>query len=242
MVLERARRITFETGGLRRDLLLIQQHEIGRVQFGLGPLAAAILLGDVLSTLQRNWPRLQVRAAVDSGRTLLNELYAEQLDFVVVEQRIVALATDLEVLPLAAEPAGCFVRPGHALLKPDATVASLRRAALASVPFPKAADENLRKALRCRPGESLQFQVESNDFHALVRVATSTDVVLLAPVRALAQELRAGALVQLKIPEVLGLTARFEIVRLAQRSLSPAAQRAIATIEAASLEPSNFSY
>jgi DNA-binding transcriptional LysR family regulator len=231
LVVDRAQRILFETGCLSRDLLLIQQHEMGEVRFGLGPLVATIVLADTLTILQRDWPKLQVVAEVNDGDALLDALRAETLDFIVVEHRFVPISTELAVRRLVVDEIDCFVRPEHPLASQGATLAQLRRAALVSVPYPERVHAQLDRALRCRPGERCEFQVESNDFRALMLLASRTDVILLAPMRAVVAEIAAGQLVRLQLPKGLSLPAHFDIVHLARRTLSPAAERAIAAID-----------
>jgi DNA-binding transcriptional LysR family regulator len=226
LVLDRAKRILFEANCLERDLLLVQRHEMGRVRFGLGPLAAPIFLADALIALQRDWPKLEVTAEV-------NGLREERFDFVVVDHRFVPTTTDLEVRRLANEHTGCFVRAGHPLVEQEISLAQLRRAPFASVPLPESVRAKLRKAFGCRPGEDLQLLVESNDFRVLVLLASRSDVILLAPLRAVAAEVAVGTLVQLPLPQSFKLAARFEIVHLAGRTLSPAAERAVSAVESA---------
>ncbi len=119
------------------------------------------------------------------------------------------------------------------LCRKRVTRAQVREAALISVPLPARVHQQLRKTLGCKPGENLQFQVESNDFRALAHLARHSETILLAPVRAICEELESGALVRLELPEFAGSTMDFDIVHLAQRTLAPAAQRAVTTIEAA---------
>jgi DNA-binding transcriptional LysR family regulator len=233
LVLDRAKRILFEANCLERDLLLVQRHEMGRVRFGLGPLAAPIFLADALIALQRDWPKLEVTAEVNDGGLLMNGLREERFDFVVVDHRFVPTTTDLEVRRLANEHTGCFVRAGHPLVEQEISLAQLRRAPFASVPLPESVRAKLRKAFGCRPGEDLQLLVESNDFRVLVLLASRSDVILLAPLRAVAAEVAVGTLVQLPLPQSFKLAARFEIVHLAGRTLSPAAERTVSAVESA---------
>ncbi|MGO4330086.1 LysR family transcriptional regulator [Cupriavidus sp. 2TAF22] len=232
MVTERARRILFETHCLERDLALVQQHEMGSVRLGLGPFPAAILLPDMLCALHRDWPKLRIATEVNHAAALLAGLNAEKLDFLVVEQSTIPVVAELEMKPLRPEPAGYFVRAGHPLCGTPVTPAQLRQVALVSVLFPAETHERLRRLLRCKPGEDLPLQVESNDFRALTHLTSHSDVVLLAPTRALRAELEAGTLAQLDTQEIPANGLRFAIVRLAQRTLSPAAERAVAAIEA----------
>jgi DNA-binding transcriptional LysR family regulator len=233
MVTERARRILFESGCLARDLALVRQHEIGSVRIGLGAFPAAILLPELLSQLHRQWPKLRIATEVSHPGALLDALHAEQVDFVVIEQSTVPTAAELEVVRLPAGPGGVYARAGHPLAAGPVSLATLHEAALVSVVFPPDTHERLRKLLRCKPGEELPFQVESNDFRALTHLVRHADALLLAPARAVREELvEAGRLVALDIPELPEITMQFAIVRLAQRTLSPAAERAVAVIEA----------
>ncbi len=233
MVAERARRILFETRCLARDLTLVQQHEIGSVQMGMGPFPAAILLPEVLCAMNRDWPKLRITAEVNSAPALLAALHAETLDFVVAERRTIPPVAELQVRRLRPERSGWYVRAGHPLSREPVTPAQLREAALVSVTLPPYGHGQLRRLLGCRPGESLPFQVECNDFRALTHLAGHSDAVLLAPARALKAELEAGELVPLDLVGSPAMTVEFVVVHLAQRTLSPAAQRAVAVVEAA---------
>ncbi|WP_433705277.1 LysR family transcriptional regulator [Paraburkholderia sacchari] len=232
MVLERARRILFEASCLERDLQLVQQHEMGVVRFGLGPFPAAILLSRVLRIMQRDWPNLRVNAEVNSSEALFAALQSEQLDFVLTANRLMPLTVELEVRPLMPEPIGFFARPLHPLCAGPIELAQIREARLASVPLPVSVHELWRTMLRCRPGEDVATRVESTDFRALTQLACHEDVVLIAPNRALEDELASGELVQLQIEDMQDLKVQYSIAYLAQRTLSPAAEKAIATIEA----------
>jgi DNA-binding transcriptional LysR family regulator len=231
MVTERARRVLFESGCLERDLTLVRQHEIGSVQIGLGAFPAAILLPELLSQLHRQWPKLRIGTEVSHPGALLQALYREAVDFVVIEHSTAPTAAELETVRLPPEPGGVFARAGHPLTLGPVGLAALRESALVSVVFPPETHERVRKLFRCKPGEDVPFQVESNDFRALTHLVRHADALLLAPARAVREELRAGTLVALDIPELPDITMQFAIVRLAQRTLSPAAARAVAVIE-----------
>lgn len=232
LVLGRARRILFEASCLERDLQLVQQHEMGCVRFGLGAFVAAILLPRVLRLMQRDWPNLRVSAEVNNSDALFALLQTEQVDFVLSAHRLIPATVEVEVRPLKAEPVGFFVRPLHPLSGSTVELAQIRADRLASVLLPGTARELWRTMIRCRPGEDVLPHIESNDLRALTELACYEDIVLIAPNRGLCAELESGALVQLDVEDFRDVKVPFSIAYLAQRTLSPAAERAIATIEA----------
>ncbi|MBY4896100.1 LysR family transcriptional regulator [Cupriavidus sp. AU9028] len=232
MVAQRARRILLETRSLERDLMLMRESQLGSVRLGLGALPGAILLPDLLVSMRRDWPGIAVAAQVGDPATLLQALSAETLDFVVVEQRTVPASEELDTIRLPDQPAGWYVRPDHPLRRRSVTLQALREAALATAFLTEAGERQLRRALRCRAGDALQLQVESNDFSALTRVARESDVVLFAPSRAVEADVKARRLVPLAVADLAPVMLRFVIVYLKRRTVAPAAERAIAALTA----------
>jgi molybdenum-dependent DNA-binding transcriptional regulator ModE len=60
LLVERARRVLFETRCLFRDVELLKAHELGEVHIGLGPYAAVVLLPDLLVEFSRRFPKIKV--------------------------------------------------------------------------------------------------------------------------------------------------------------------------------------
>ncbi|KYZ85514.1 LysR family transcriptional regulator [Alloalcanivorax xenomutans] len=231
-LINRARRVLFEARGLRRDAALIRNHEMGEVRFGAGSYPSAILLPDVLGTLMSEYPHLQIKVEVNDWATLLRKVETEELDFAVVERRTVPHDSALESQPLSKEAAGWYVRRGHPLADGRAVATrDLGDYPLVSVPLPETARNRLKRRLGQSPGEALALSLECNDLVTLREVVTRTDAVLSATPSVCRAQVAAGRLVRLNIQDS-HQEVELAVARLANRTLSPAAHKALSLIQA----------
>ncbi|RJG15612.1 LysR family transcriptional regulator [Massilia cavernae] len=231
MVVERARRVLFESRALDRDVRLFNSHELGDVSFGVGPYPAAILLTHVHATLSKSYRQLSIRTEVENWTTLLERLHAEAIDFFVVEKRTMPSSPDLAVVPLSLYECGWFARPRHPTFqKEKCTMANLREMQIASIPVPDALRESFRKALQYKASEPLHFHIECNSFFALRELAAESDTVIYGPLAAVQRELKAGTLRRIVVENAKALSMEFAIVYLAHRTLSPTAEKVIEAI------------
>ncbi len=228
IVFQRAKRVLFESNALSRDVMLFKAHELGEVSFGFGPYPAALLLAEVLSELSGSAPGLAVRAGVGDAAVLLQQLHAETIDFFVAERRAIIPSPEVVMQKLEPYRCGWFARPNHSLFsKGKITVADMRKAEMASVPLAPYGREKLRRALRYGPSESLHFQVECNDFSVLKKLATKSNTIIFAPLAAVSGEVGRGALLDIPVQDSIGFNMEMAVIRLASRTVSPAAARAL---------------
>jgi DNA-binding transcriptional LysR family regulator len=234
IVVQRAKRILFETRGLVRDVDLLKNHRIGSVSFGAGPYPAAVLLPSVLSGFAQSHPKLKINASVDRLNGLLAALRSETLDFVVVDVRSTPPSSEFELIVLPKLHAAWFVREGHPLAGiGDLETRHLHNYPIVSVPLPDAMREGLRKWLRCAPNHEIEFQLVCNDVHLLKDYTRQTDSLLLLTNRAPSSPSRNDGLVALPVQNRSPLWLQFAVVHLAGRTLSPAAQEAVLAIQRA---------
>lgn len=114
-VLERARKLLFESRCMAGDLALYRERLMGDLAFGVGPYPAATLVPRLLSDLRTRFGQAQVRVEVNNAQYLMAHLQAEELDFYLADLRHVPEAPHLSLIRLGLLPAGCFVRPSHPL-------------------------------------------------------------------------------------------------------------------------------
>ena len=231
LVVERARTALFEVRALDRDVKLFNNHDLGEVRFGIGPIPAAVLLSEAVAALTPSHPNLSVRVRVDDPATLTERLYVETIDFMVTVGSSVAPSSDLNIELLPSRQCGWFVRPDHPIFgKGRRRISMLRELQMASVPAPEPVRESLRRLMQHKPFESAAFAVKCNSFHVLKELARDSDTVICGPFAAVRQELATGAPRNIDFKELKDFTTRFAIVSLAHRTLSPGAAKTIGTI------------
>ncbi|MEM5388203.1 substrate-binding domain-containing protein [Paraburkholderia phymatum] len=210
---------------------LFNNHELGEVMIGAGPIPAAALLSDTIAVLARSHPRLSVRVSVDDWSALLERLHAETIDFMITVESAVSPSPDLAIRSLPSCQCGWFARPEHPVFSSSQRrISMLRELQVASVPSPKHTLENFRKLRQLKPFEQPKFAVECNSFHTLKELATDSDMVIYGPFSAVRRELDSGALRTIDFEDSKELVTQFAIVSLAHRTLSPSAEKAIETI------------
>jgi DNA-binding transcriptional LysR family regulator len=228
---ERSRRLVLEANALDRDVALIKNHELGEVSFGFGPHPATILMADMMAVLSTRHPLLKLRTEVSDLYRLQHKLLAEELDFFVVEKRALEPAPEWQIRLLSSHRCGWFSRPEHPLFQHESpSLAELRQQRLATVPLSSAMQHGLRSLLQCQPSEMLEFQVECNSLHILKQLACRSDTVLYAARASVSEELQQGKLRELELADLPGFSMQFALVHLAQRSLAPSAEQAIAAL------------
>lgn len=230
-LINRARRVLLEARGLRHDAELIRNHDMGEVRFGAGSYPAAILLPDVLSSLLNEHPHLQVKVEVSDWATLLDKVEREELEFAVVVRRTVPHDSPLETISLSEEEAGWYVNRDHPLAGRGAIATrELSDYPLVSVPLPDATRARLKRRLGQAPGEALALSLECNDLPTLRDVVTRTHSVLSATPSVCRGLVEAGQIVRLDIQDS-HQSVKLAVVRLANRTLSPAARKALDLVE-----------
>jgi DNA-binding transcriptional LysR family regulator len=242
-VLERARRLVFESRCLLRDVNLYRDRTLGNTAFGVGPFPAATVLAPLLVQVRRSHPGVQIRASVGNWELLLSRLRAEELEFFLADTRDIPRTPDLEVTQLVQLPAGLFVRAGHPLLeagplKPKGLLEAMVLHGIATVRVPAAMQTLLIQLMGQSSADALPIALECDDVRTLKHVALATDSVLIAPVTAVAAEMNEGRLVQLEAPGFPPAYSDLGLVMLKGRTPSPTAQHVIEQVTAMLQAPS----
>lgn len=226
-VIERARRLLFESRCLQRDLELYGDGQLGDTAFGVGPFPAATLLPRVLPELRRAHPRVSLRVEVNNWTLLLERLHAEDIEFFVAD--VIALGEDaaIDVLSLGRQHGGFYVRAEHPLAQQVCTPKQLWQHGVASVRLPPVVGKALAKALGLPVGQVPAFALQCDDVSLLRSVALSTDTVLGISHAAVKADVDAGLLRQVSVAGLPELFSEMAIVSLRGRSLSPMARRSV---------------
>ena len=228
-VLERARRLVFDSRCLTRDVGLYRERALGDTAFGVGPFPAATFVAPLLAGLRREYPGVNLRVEVSNWELLLKRLVDEDIEFFVSDSRDIPRDPGLLVEPLRKEPGSFFVRAGHPLAAAKALpLGEVWSHGVASVRVPKGVRAALATLLGLEPGLPLPLAIECDDVRVLRNVALASDTVLAAPNAAVEREVAAGALVALAVEGLPPLFSEMGIVSLRGRTPSPMASVVIA--------------
>ncbi|MBV8503091.1 MAG: LysR family transcriptional regulator [Paucibacter sp.] len=116
-LLERARRLVFDSRSLARDMQLLRERKLGNVAFGVGPFPAGSVLPGLLAELRSEYPAICTRVVVGNWDWLTRHLLSEDIEFFIADVRDLPKDPDLECRVLGRMSVSAFVRPGHPLLK-----------------------------------------------------------------------------------------------------------------------------
>lgn len=227
-VVQRARKLLFESRCLQRDLALYRDALIGSLAFGVGPFPAATRVPDLLIEINRRFAQVQVRVEVNNARYLLEHLRAEEIDFYLADMRHVPAAADLHIHRLGLLEAGLFVRKGHPLAQGQrVTGVQVLAHGLVSVHAHINVLTQVARSFGLPEGSPLPLALECDDLNLLRTVAQGTDRVLIAPLDALQQPPHRGEWQLLQVDGLPRLGSELGWVALQGRSHSPLSQFAL---------------
>jgi len=227
-VVERARKLVFDSRCLERDVNLYRERLIGDLAFGVGPYPAATMLPGLLMELRTKFPGVNTRVEVNNAEYLAEHLRAEELDFFLANITLVPSAPDLTLTSIGRLSAGFYARPGHPLLKlRKIRAAALLSYGIASVRIPEAIRAMLGTLMGLEQGNLMPLAIECDDLNLLKTVSMTTDTLLACPDAGAVQEVQNGRLVHLDVSDLPPIFNEMGLFALKGRSHSPMAQFAV---------------
>jgi DNA-binding transcriptional LysR family regulator len=222
-ILERARRLLSDASGLKRDVDLYRQRQLGDISFGSGSFAAATMLASLLANLRQEYPGVNLRIEISNCSLLLRRLIDGDIEFIVGDTEEVPFDKTLSVEALPPEPTALYVRVGHPLrAQPVTTLVDVWRYGLASGRIPATAAAIFAPLIDRPPGDCTRIALECDDIELLKKIALDSDVVAAIPCRAVEHEPRDG-LHLLAVQDLAPLFSATGIVTVRHRTLAPMA-------------------
>lgn len=223
-VANRARRILFESGELRRSAELLTQGDRGSISIGLGSGPGVMLMTPLLAHVAQHYPQLRLDVMRGSPEAHLALLRQRRLDALVVDTRGIVPAADLRIEPISEMRAGFICRRGHPLAQAGrpARFAEVAAYPLASTflaadtvrivvdHFGVEADPQTWMRLRC------------DEIGSVLEAVRVSDAVFLGIVGAARVGIAAGELTELPTDPPLRSHALFAMVTLTGRTEAPA--------------------
>jgi len=227
-VLERARRLLFESRCLERDVSLYRDREAGDIAFGVGPYPALTLLPQLMIELRTRFPGVSSRVEINNWQNLVAHLRAEELEFFVSDTRDVPRDPVLAITGIGRLRGAFYARAGHPLLtRKKGKLADLAPYGIATVKLPAEIRASLQELILRGKAGPIPIAVECDDVHLLKHIALSTDTVLASPVAAVREDVAAGRLREIALRDAPLFFSNLGIVALKGRTFSPMAEYAV---------------
>jgi len=224
-VIERARRLLFDSRCLRRDVDLYRDRKLGDVSFGFGPFPAETVMPDLVAMIRTSYPEARLRVEVGNWESLARQLRAEHIELFVADVRDVEPGSELSIRSFRRERGAFFVRPEHPLASlTSVSLAQLWHYGVASVRLPTSVQRSIAGLLGLSAGAALPLALECDHIATLKRAAMATNTALAITPAAVTAELDRGELLPLVIHDLGDVYSEVGIVTLRGRSLSPLAQ------------------
>lgn len=224
LVLEHARRLLDGDRALRSAVSQLDNLGSGELRLGAGPYPAARLVPRALGRFAGAHPGVRVQLAIDTWYSLHQRLLDDALELFVADVRELRDDPQLEVTPLRSWPGVIFCRPGHPLLgrhQHRLTSADLAAYPLAGTQVPA----EVAQALGQLAESGQPLGIECDNFMVLKALVAESDVLSMAPLDVVAEEIEAGRLALLELaPGLLSQRSAYGLVSRAGRTLSPAAE------------------
>jgi len=231
--IERIDKLLFDARNLAHDLGLASDADSGEVVFGIRPDPARMVLGELMRSLVKESPNLQVKVAISINEVLLEYLFHEGLEFIICDSKLDDLGGRLETRRIAAFPMQFYVRRDHPLTeRKSVRLQDLRDLPIASPHLTGTNYADVRAWLGLSDTDPFPGTIWCDDYAYLMTVVCDGDAVLISTPLAVSNELKAGQIVELRPRDVRHrCQCEVYLTRLANRNLSPAATMMVEKLE-----------
>lgn len=217
-VIDQATRLLAAAGDLERSLKRYPGGEAGRIAFGLGPLLASLFLPRLSGTLLRAYPGLQIYTLTRTPDQLVAELMGDRIEMILGNNWNLGRVPGTELERLGKLKIAAMVRAGHPLAGAGTvTLADLEEHPVASAVELPSGTVGVAGSFVC------------DNFHVLRDAVLASDCTWMSSPAFLAEDLRAGRIVQLDVSDLAQAQSEVCLVFKRGRTRSPAA---VAVVEA----------
>jgi len=204
---------------------------VGSVEFGVGPVAGALIVPEAVAAFRKQFPDVHVR--ILEGLKQLGPLVREgTLDFAVGARHHVKSDSALAFKPLFIHQLVVAARKGHPL-RNARSLKDLASAEWVNLVPPASAQSPLERTMAAAgmplPGRAIQCE----SYHVLVALLTRTDMLGILTARLLGKTLAGDALEAIPVAERLPAYTTYLITRVGIPLSRPAAVMAKMVLQAA---------
>ena len=174
---------------LDHNLRLYAKGDAGRINFGMGPLIASMVLPALSIHFLQRRPKLHLQATVKSASNLLLELMDDRIEMLFCAGEQIDASDELTLENVGSAGFGFFVRKTH----PLAGRGPIKRAGLAEFPVLCGSE------LAAFAGSEGAFLCDN--YHILRDTALHTDGIWISSPQFVREELQSGELVALEVAD-----------------------------------------
>lgn len=219
-VVQEIERVLRSVHDLKHNLRLHRDGEVGRIAFGVGPLAASLILPPLSRKLLRETPALRIVASTQPADLLLQQLLDDEIEMIFANSWKLDSASDVVTTAIGSIRLAVIVRAGHPLADRE----NIRPADLHA--FPVATPVEL--SMGDRSGDTGGFVCDN--YHILRETVLGTDCTWLAAPSLLTDDLNTGRLVQLEVADMAHYRNDLYLIRRRDRTMSPVARAVIDSV------------
>jgi DNA-binding transcriptional LysR family regulator len=226
-LIEQAANLLSAARNLEQEVQRVINLEGGQLYVGAGPYPAEISVGIAVGRMVRRHPQIRIDVLTGDWPELTKRILAGELDVAIAETSLAQADDRLVIEQLPPHQAFYFCRSGHALAsQAKLTIDDIRRYPLVTTSIPARLFQPLGRRNPDDGGNGLDgpatTEIRTTSALMIRQVVRESDAVGVALPSQIGQEVALGRLVQL--PLVMpGLVTGYGIIRLAHRTLSPAA-------------------
>ena len=230
-VVKRAKALLLDANNLRHEVTLMQNHEMGDIHLGVGPLPGATFLPPVLAQLLSEYPKLRTEVTINNWDALLVQLIDEKLEFFIADVHNISENKKIDVQRFSRQYGGLFCRREHPLSGKVITDTRLIfDYPLVSVRLPASVTSELHRFFALPAHQEFELSLTCDNPALLHYVCLHSDSILLSTYPVVRAEIERGTMCEINMPNLMEVYAEMGIVTLAGRSLSPAASWLIGRI------------
>jgi DNA-binding transcriptional LysR family regulator len=228
LLMTRGQRVLRDAGALHDELMAVAGMDVGQLKIVAGPYAVEDPIAEAVARLSNERPGLRIRITQVGPDEVSAAVLSRDHDLGVGGLESQFPHEHLVIEPLKQRRLYLACRPGHPLLASRPTLDQLLAFPLVTVLLQGAAGRTAATGLRAGTVDTQRRgfspAIEVNSFDAARRIVRQTDALFPATATMLAADLAAGHVATLDFDSPV-LRACPAIVRLGERTLSPAAGR-----------------
>ena len=228
LLMARGQRVLHEAGALHDELMAVAGMEVGQLRIVAGPYAVEDPIAEAVARLSNERPGLRIRITQVGPDEVSAAVLSRDHELGFGGRESQLPHEQLLIEPLKQRRLYLACRPGHPLLASRPTVEQVLAFPLVTVLLHGRAGQVAATGLRAGAMDATRRgfspAIEVNSFDAARRIVRRTDALFPATATMLAADIAAGHVATLDF-DTPTLRATPTIVRLSERTLSPAARR-----------------